>query len=104
MELNMTKSAKKLLALTYRDYLDRQKNGIPKRQAKYFSAIDTMKNHFPDMPTADYKEIALEMCHATGSKYYSGGSFELSDNAIVYMENRFADGAKSLAEFIAQLI
>lgn len=104
MELNMTKSAKKLLAFAYRDYLDRQKNGIPKRQAKYFSAIDTMKSHFPNMLVTDYKEIALELCRATGSKYYSGGSFYLSDNAIVYMENRFADGAKGLADFIAQLI
>lgn len=56
------------------------------------------------MPESDAFDTLKEIKKSLGLKEDITGGFELSDEAIVYMENRFPEGAKSVLSFLAQFI
>lgn len=46
----------------------------------------------------------LELARSGLIKIYIGGNFDLTDNGIVYMENRFVNGLKDVTDFITKFI
>ena len=53
---------------------------------------------------SDIDDSLMELGRNGYLKIYIGGDFELTDQSIVYMENRFKNGLKELAAFISQFV
>lgn len=93
MDVELTKSAKKSLAVIYKEYCKRLKAGQEKTQAIQFSpAPDGVK---PDV---------LELKHAEMVKADMLGNIQLTDRAIIYMENKGIETLKEWLSFGAQLV
>lgn len=104
MDLQMTKDAQKLMAVSYKLYLERRRDGVDKIRAKVFLPKDLKQQYFPDYSNADYRETVSEMCRVLKCTQYKDGGFVLSDRAIVYMENRFKNGLKDVVDFLGSLV
>ena len=103
--IELTNDADKMICYIYQSFLQCRKNGSPKSEARYFSAdyFLTDKN-FSTWHPQDISETRMELGKQQLVKIYIDGSFELTDHGIVYMENRFKNNVKELAEFISQFI
>ena len=103
--MNLTKDADKMICQIYKTFLQLRKDGIPKSQARryqenYFSANQA----FSCWAKSDCNETMLELARSGLIKIYIGGNFDLTDNGIVYMENRFVNGLKDVTDFITKFI
>ena len=103
IDIQMTKDAQKLMAASYKLYLERRSNGVDKIRAKVMSPKDLKPQNFSDFSVADYRETVSEMCRALKCTQYRNGGFVLSDGAIIYMENRFKNGLKDVVDFLSSL-
>lgn len=104
MDVDLTRDAQKMVAAAYKEYLEKRKSGVSKSDAKLFSANELYNKYFKSMLLADYDETTNEMCRAFGCKMFIDGGFMLSDEAIIYMENRFKNGITDTLSFLAQFI
>ncbi len=93
MDIELTKSAKKSLAIIYKDYCQRLKEGIPKKQAIQFKEK-------PDGVSDDLKELK----NAGFINVDILGDFELTDHAIIFMEHKTVETIKEWLSFGAQFI
>lgn len=101
----MTKDAEKLICICYHDYLSKIKAGSSKTEAKRFSQNYQNENsHFSSWHKDDFSSTRDELCKLGFLKVWISGSFELTPNAIEYMENRFKNNLKEITKFISQLI
>jgi DNA polymerase III delta subunit len=101
----MTKDAEKFLYISYQDYLDRIKSGSSKTQAKSFSKDYRNENgYFSSWHEDDFSSVCSELKKLGFLKVYVSGSFELTPNAIEYLENRFKNNLKELADIISKFI
>lgn len=100
--MQLSKDANKMIGVIYKSYLEKRKNGESKSGAKYFPA-SWPSELFPDMPESDAFDTLREIKRALKIEEDITGGFELSNDAIVYMENRFPDGLKSVLSFLALL-
>lgn len=105
----LTKDAKTVLYHMYKEYLIRRDNHISRRQAKNFgSASSIQASLFPDWCLEDVEDILreldrngfLDVFYADNTVY----SCELSDSAIVKMENQKWETVFNVADFIATFI
>lgn len=93
MEIELTKSAKKSLATLYKEYCQRIDNGQKKAQAVCFE-------NWPD----DIIENKTELKRAGFITVDILGDIELTDKAIIYMENKTVDAIKEWLSIGSQLI
>lgn len=108
-EVKLTKDSDRLICLMYKEYLQRRKAGVAKGKAKSLGSIDDICNTF--LPKENHENI-LETCRELGrasmlrNRYASNIIYQsfLTDEAIIYMENRFKDGLKGVANFLSQFI
>lgn len=101
----MTKDAEKFLCICYHDYLDKIEAGSSKTNANFFSENYRNENgRFSLWHEDDFSSTRRELNKLGFVKSSVNGSFELTPNAIEYMENRFKNGIKELADFISKLI
>lgn len=105
MDVEITKDAEKMLVALYKAYLGRRKDGQSKREARrfeddYFSSASPFSRLHP----SDVDDTRLELAQCGLLKVYIGGDCELTDIAIVHLENRFKNGLSDVASFIAQFI
>ncbi len=101
----MTKDAEKFICICYQDYLSRIKSGSSKTQARNFSENFKSENcNFSSWHDDDFDSACSELKKLGYLKIWISGSFVLTDSAIEYMENRFKNNVKGLAEFISQFI
>lgn len=104
MDVELTRDAQKLVAASYKIYLEKRKNGLSKTQAKSIEVKDVKEKYFEDMSLSDYKDTVAEVTRAFGATMYLGGSWYLSDSCIVYMETRFKRGLADVVSFLGNLI
>lgn len=102
MKEQLSKKADKLLCMFYKTYLQRRKDGIPKTDAAFFESTWT-SDLFPNEAEDDLLIAFAELCHAKYIRSYIEASFDLENTAIIYMENRFPDGLKTLLEYIGKI-
>lgn len=93
MNTELTKSAKKSLAIIYKEYCQRLKNGQSKNQAIYFN-----------VPPNEILDDKNELKNAGFIKTDIVGGIELTNHAIIFMENKTADTIKEWLSFGAQFI
>ena len=100
LEVNLTKDAKGSLALIYRAYEQRRRNGISKSQAEYFDGLtaDSVQlNQQISDNISELKKAGFISCDIVGG-------ILLKDAAIIYMENKTADTIKEWLSFASQFI
>ena len=102
---NLTKDADLLVCCAYREYLKRRKSGIPKRQANTFHP--DFKDSIPklsDWLFDDYLFTISELKKVGFVHTSLDGTFCITSQCIIYMENRFKNGLKEVADFISKFI
>lgn len=99
----LSKDADKTLCLIYKEYLSRRKNNVCKADASLFNS-SKFEELFPDVNMRDFMSDLTELKNNDFIKLYIEGSFILTSNAIIYMENRFKNGLVELTDFIAKFI
>ena len=98
----LTKAADKFLCLVYAVYLKRVKEGVPRSDAANFWADESWKCElFSGLPDSDYRDIVRELAAAFDLSADMEGSFILSHNALVYMENRFKNNLKEVLDYVS---
>ncbi len=102
-DIRMSKDAQKSVGVFYKSYLERRKSGIGKNDAKLFKS-DWPQIFFPQETAEDMLDTLRELKKIFNLEVCIDGSFYLSDELIVYMENRFPDGVKDVLSFLAQFI
>lgn len=101
----MTKDAEALLCVCYQDYLERVKSGQSKTKSRRFSENYIHEtNALSSWHEDDFHSTCSELQRLHYLKVWISGSFELTSDAIEYMENRFKNNIKELAAFISQFI
>lgn len=103
--MDLTKDADKMICCIYKTFLQRRKNGNSKSFARqfdenYFSTDKFLFSWHND----DLNDTLLEIARAGLVKIYIGGNFELTDQGIIYMENRFINGLKEVSDLITKFI
>lgn len=93
MDIELTKGAKRSLALLYTEYKQRISEGMNKRQAVSFDPC-------PEEIAEDKQELKL----AGFIKAYILGDIELTDKAIVYMESKPIETIKEWLSLAAPFV
>lgn len=107
--MKLTKDADALICVLYREYLSRRKDDISKNEAKMFAGAAVIQSEFmPNLSLEDVEETCWELARAeyldTLDADNTVETAWLTDTAIIYMENRFKNGLKEVAEFISKFI
>lgn len=102
---NLTKDADLLACCLYKEYLNRRKNNIPKRQAILFRTdFKKSDSRISNWLQDDYLYTIGELRRAGLIRTYIDNSAVLNDEFIIYMENRFKNGFIEVTDFIAKFI
>lgn len=105
----LTKDAKKVLYILYKEYSDRRKHGFSKSQSRNFSSTSSIHEQFlPDWDIDDLEEILRELGRNNFlNNFYADDTVyncNLSDYAISTMENQRAESLLNAADFISKFI
>ena len=105
MDAIVTKDAEKMLCTLYKAYLERRKSGAPKQSARRFeAAYFPTTEPFASMDYRDVDDAKLELSRKGLLRVILGGDCDITDDALVYLDNRFKDGLVSVISFLAQFI
>lgn len=103
--MTLTKDGDLLACCLYKEYLNRRKSGISKRQANYFeSNFYTSMNKISSWCKDDIHYTVYELKRAGLVKMYVDGGFYVTTDFIIYMENRFKNNLKEVTDFIGNFI
>ena len=97
MDIMLTKESRKVLKTIYDLYSDRRRSGQPKLAAVHFDGADAA-----DVP--GFADAAPELKKAGLIKRFITGDFELTDQAIIFMENFTKDTVMKWLEFGTKFI
>ena len=102
---DLTNEQKRLLISMYKEVLNRQP-ALSMENANYFSDSDAVKDLFLPELSSDYVSDLCWKLHAKGYLDCHKGDnlanyISLTDNTIIYMENRFKNGLKDVAAFLS---
>lgn len=105
----LSKEAKTVLYHMYKEYLVRRDNHVPRSRAKEFDSAESIRSFlFPNWSLEDIEDVLRELGHnGFLNNFYAGGTIytcELSDAAIVKMENQTKETLLSIADFISKFI
>lgn len=108
MSIKLTKDADALVCLLYKEYCQKRKDGVSKLYAKMFSGSEEIqKTIAPKWSFEDVNEICNELSRVSFLKCLHGDGIvqhcSLTDDAIIYMENRFKDGLDSVLDYLAKI-
>jgi len=106
--MDITNETKYVLQILYKEYLDRINNGISKREAKVFASWHNIYTSlFSNMLEEDCLESFRELGRADylNNKWASNKiwSTQLTDKALISMENKFKNDMKSLVKSLLTL-
>ncbi len=103
--IQLTNDADKVICYIYKDFLQSRKNGLSKAEARRFPA-NYHKQHksLSKWSDSDFSDTILELGQKDLITIYLGGTFELTNDGIIYMENRFKNGLIEITDFITKFI
>ncbi|MFK4847247.1 MULTISPECIES: hypothetical protein [Lactococcus] len=107
-ELQLTKDSKELLAIIYKEYLEKINNGISKSSAKQIGHAEDVcalaPNWLPDDVVETMRELGraeyIKNTYADNTVYHS----VILDKTILYFENKNIKTVKSIADWVLKLI
>lgn len=108
-EIKLTRDADALICILYKEYLQRRKDGLPKRNAMNFgSSPDIHEKFMPKWLFEDVDDTCRELSRAglLNCVFADNITFRVSltENAVIYMENRFKDGFTSVINHLKELM
>lgn len=104
MEVKLTKDADQIICEIYSVYLERRANGAPKRQAKNFADQSLWPEKYrAEWMSQDGRDTIKELKEAGFVRYFIYGGFELQDEAVRYMENRFKNGISEVLGWLGKI-
>lgn len=108
MDMKLTKDSDALICLLYKYYCQKCKGGTSKSEAKFLGSSKVIqKTIAPKWSFDDVDETCRELSRAKLLEcfYADDVVYEswLSDNGIIYMENRFKDGLDSVLEYLDKI-
>lgn len=106
--IQLTKDSDYLICSLYKNYLQKRNSGITKSQAKDVgSAEDIQQEIFPNWSLDDVEETCRELARADMLHCFDADNTIymaiLSDNAIIYMENRFENKVNTVIDYISKI-
>lgn len=103
--IQLTNDADKVICYIYKDFLQSRKNGLSKAEARRFPE-NYHKQHksLSKWADSDFSDTILELGQKDLITIYLGGTFELTNDGIIYMENRFKNGLIEITDFITKFI
>lgn len=105
MQIEITKDSENFLVNLYKVYIDRRKAQQSKQEARRFEdGFFDAEKPFSKMHPDDVTDARLELGQAGLLKNYIGGDCELTNPAIVYLENRFKNNMSDVLSFLSQFI
>ncbi len=108
-DIQLSKDADYLICLIYKYYLELHDNGIPKSEAKNINTINNIHSLVSEWSLEDTYDTCIELSNNNllskkrpyiDEQYFH---FSLSDNGIIYMENRFTNKIDKLLNYIDKL-
>jgi hypothetical protein len=108
VNIELTKDADVLICLVFKSYSEKRSNGLSKTLSNDFGDSETFHKAFvPKWHIDDVYDICAEL-HRADLMYYmwASGIFlesRLTDNGIIYMENRFERNITKLLDYIKKL-
>ncbi len=108
MDIQLTKDADYLLCLLYSKYKSRMQQGFTKAESRTFKNLSEIQSYVNyKWVCEDTFEICCELCrnNMIHCMFYDNTIFnlQLTDNAIIYMENRLSDKTFNLLQHISEL-
>ena len=104
VEIQLTKDADKSICLIYKEYLDRRKSGLDKKNAKDFFCREQWPAAFVEKSNlSDFLDTIQELQNIGFVRRTMGGGFYLEDAGILYMEQRFPDGVAQVLDWLAKI-
>lgn len=105
-DVEISNAAKDFLNSIYQEYMDKLKNGESLKQAMcFYNNIERKCKASSSMPKEDVDVILDELIQIHFARRINIiGDFELTTNAITYMENRFKRKAKGLFDIFSKFI
>lgn len=107
-DIKLTKESDYLICAIYKDYLEKRKNGMPKSKAKMYGGSKQIhQDILPKWLFEDVDETCLELSRAGLVKCFSADNIVLrliiTDDGIIYMENRFKNNVKSVFDYMVKI-
>lgn len=103
--MQLTKDAYNCLCIIYKEFLQRRKNGMSKDDARDFHSNYHLTNSdFYQWNQEDIGEAIRELGRNGLIKIWIDGGFQLKDECIIIMENRFKNGLKELIDVVSKFI
>lgn len=107
--LVLSKDADYLICLIYKHYLELRDNGFSKSEAKKINSLEDTHYLITDWSLDDIHETCLELSNKnllSKEKPYIDeeySRFSVSDEGIIYMENRFSNKINKIVDYIIKL-
>ena len=103
--MELTKDSQKLICLLYKSYLEKRKSGCSKSAANNFGSSHNIHEALcPDWIFEDVDDTCRELSRAGMLDCFWADSIaysvSISDSGIVYMQNRFKNGLKEVANLV----
>ena len=108
MNLKITRDADAFICVLYREYLTKRKSGLTIENSQSFGNDVEIQSHlFPKWHLDDVTHLCWYLNEKNLLDVFPGdnraNAVRLSDDGIVYMENRFPDGIAQVLSAIAAL-
>lgn len=104
MDVKLTKDSDKMLREIYASYLERRAAGVPKGAAKDFADETQWPEDYADSwKSPNAGESLAELKRAGMIKLFIIGGFKLTDDSIIYMENRFKNGLSEVLKTFGEI-
>lgn len=107
-DVKLSKDADRLICLIYKYYLELKNNGFSKTDAKSFgNSRNVNQKIIPEWSFEDTDDTCRELDRASLLDIFYADNecaeISLSDNGIIYMENRFFNKIDKLVDYIDKL-
>jgi len=108
MNVELTKDAEYMLCALYKDYKEKRKNREDKASAKYVGSAERIhKDLMSEWSFEDVDETCRELSRAgyLNCQFADNVTWQsnLTDEAIIYMENRFVNGLTGVLDYMAKI-
>lgn len=102
---SLSKDSDSLLCSAYKEYMNRRKQGVDKDKAIRFYDREIIAFDSVNMSNSDIISTCMDLNNSglfSCKKYVDGSLSEirLTDQGVIYMENRFPNGIKQVVDFL----
>jgi hypothetical protein len=106
--MRLTKESDALISLIYKEFLNKRESGLSRAKSKHFGGSPNIQRDIaPKWSFEDVDELCRELDRAglLNVQYADNIAYKvhLSDEGIVYMENRFKDGLLDVLNYLKDI-